>query len=136
MPSRPASTATHISAFPAYDKTRPRDPFIGQRRGEKLRILLVEDDASDALLTAVALDETHIHYDMQALTSGMEVVPYLRRLGAQGEPMPDLLMLDLSLPVMDGFEVLSQLAELAGCRLGYDPHFRRCIRSASARCRS
>ena len=75
-----------------------------------LTILLVEDVASDALLTRLALDATNIPYTLRRLQKGTDVLPYLRGCLTQ-EPtaLPDLIMLDFGLPCKDGFEVLADL---------------------------
>ena len=85
--------------------TKPESPFS---------ILLAEDETSDIVLTEIALDESELDYELYTVKNGMEAVSYLRRQASTPEGrMPNMLMLDLSLPNMDGFEVLTQLAELA-----------------------
>lgn len=98
---------------PAAMKDRTHSHSLRADTAQPLSILLVEDDASDALLTEIALDDAGMDYQMHILRSGTEVAPYLRSQCGHGKHLPDLLILDLSLPSMDGFEVLSQLAELA-----------------------
>lgn len=100
-----ARTASEVLTFPAEYAPRAR---TRRPPSAAIRILLVEDDASDALLTEVALDGVELEYDLCTLQDGAEVVPYL-----QGGPLPDMLLLDLSLPGMDGFGILSQLADWA-----------------------
>jgi CheY-like chemotaxis protein len=80
-----------------------------------LGILLVEDEASDALLAEAALDDADLDYEMRTLQDGQEVLPYLYRQGKyRDERRPDIMFLDLSLPTKDGFEVLADLAEQPG----------------------
>jgi len=77
-----------------------------------LDILLVEDEASDALLTEHALMDARVECTLHVLEDGQWVLPYLRRQGQyRRERTPDLLLLDLSLPGKDGFELLADLAE-------------------------
>lgn len=79
-----------------------------------LDILLIEDNDSDILLTEIVLDATKIDYALHIVKSGADVLPYLRRRGRFGKAQhPDIMLLDLSLPEKDGFEVLAELASHA-----------------------
>lgn len=71
-----------------------------------IHIVMAEDDASDAMLTRVSLDAMQINYELDTLQSGEKILSYL----SVNKKIPDVLMLDLSLPAKDGFEVLSELA--------------------------
>jgi len=74
-------------------------------------ILLVEDTTSDALLLRLALDAANIPYSLRTLRNGDEVLPLLAHEAKTGNRgMPDLIMLDLGLPCMNGFEILEELA--------------------------
>lgn len=85
------------------------------KRRQPLQILLVEDDPSDVLLTELALDETYVPHNLHTLRSGSEVLAYLRQEGKYaGAPTPDLILLDLTLPQKDGFEVMTELTQEAG----------------------
>jgi CheY-like chemotaxis protein len=74
---------------------------------EPLDILLVEDVTSDAVLTKISLDATRIPYCLTTLSNGDQVQPYLRD---RQRKRPDLVMLDLGLPGMNGFELLATFA--------------------------
>jgi CheY-like chemotaxis protein len=73
-----------------------------------INILLVEDNPADVRLTEEALKEaanavTKLHVAMD----GAEALEFLRKEGVHsGAPTPDLVLLDLNLPRMDGREVL------------------------------
>lgn len=74
-----------------------------------VNILLVEDDYCDTLLTIQGVNSTQIPYNLDRITNGDDVIPYLKNcMQAQ---LPDLLLLDMGLPGMNGFEILSTLAE-------------------------
>ena len=79
---------------------------------EKLRpveILLVEDSPTDAMFAREALEYSKVCNNLHAVTDGVEAMAFLRREGKYAEvPRPDLILLDLNLPKMDGREVLAR----------------------------
>lgn len=75
---------------------------------EPVRILLVEDDPGDVLITREALEHSGATHRMDVVGNGEEAVAYLRREGRYADrQLPHLVLLDLNLPRMDGKEVLS-----------------------------
>lgn len=73
-------------------------------------ILLVEDDDTDAFLTREAFDRCGAQVSIHRVDNGEKCIAFLRRAGhADDAPTPDLVLLDLNLPVMDGREVLRTL---------------------------
>ncbi len=73
-----------------------------------VEILLVEDNEADARLTIEALKEGKVRNRMSVVRDGVEAMAYLRREGKHaGATRPDLILLDLNLPKMDGREVLA-----------------------------
>jgi two-component system, chemotaxis family, response regulator Rcp1 len=82
------------------------------RRGEgtaiPLQVLLVEDSPGDVRLTREAFREANESIEMHVATDGVEAMAFLRHEGAFAvAPRPDLILLDLNLPRMDGREVLA-----------------------------
>jgi CheY-like chemotaxis protein len=76
------------------------------------RILLVEDSANDLELTMLALGEHNLANEVDIARDGAEALDYLFRRGSfetreQGNPA--IVLLDLKLPKIDGFEVLRQI---------------------------
>ena len=78
--------------------------------GRPVQILLVEDNPADARLTQEAISETEFQYRLHLAEDGEEAMEFLRMEGEHsGAPAPDLILLDLNLPGMDGREVLAEL---------------------------
>jgi CheY-like chemotaxis protein len=72
-----------------------------------VEILLVEDNPGDVRLTREALKEGKIRNNLNVVGDGVEALRYLRHAGPYAESTrPDLILLDLNLPKMDGREVL------------------------------
>jgi len=79
--------------------------------GRPVEILLVEDNPGDVRLTIEGLKEGKVPNNLHVARDGAEAVEYLRREGQRaGAVRPDLILLDLNLPRMDGHEVLSARA--------------------------
>ncbi len=78
-------------------------------------ILLVEDDPGDQELTRRALADAGIHHDLRVVEDGEEALQYLMRQGVYDNPMsaptPQLVLLDLNLPRIDGKKVLQRIRE-------------------------
>ena len=76
-------------------------------------ILLAEDDRGDQELTRRALEEGKIRNDLRVVEDGEEALAYLYRRGKYKDPAtsprPDLLLLDLNLPRIDGRQVLEKI---------------------------
>lgn len=73
-------------------------------------ILLVDDDPSDVLLTRKALQKSKIYNSLSVAVDGIDALEFLRREGDYADaPRPDLILLDLNMPRMDGRELLAAL---------------------------
>jgi len=73
-------------------------------------ILLIEDNLGDVLLTKEAFRSTHFKYNLRVAKDGDEALKILTRQGKFSQaPLPDLILLDLSLPKIDGREVLEKI---------------------------
>jgi CheY-like chemotaxis protein len=77
-----------------------------------IEILLVEDNEGDARLTREALRDCKIRNALHHVWEGEEALAFLRRRGQHAAaPRPDLILLDLNLPRMDGAEVLTAIKQ-------------------------
>jgi chemotaxis family two-component system response regulator Rcp1 len=75
-----------------------------------IEILLVEDNPGDVDLTREALESGKIKNLLHVAVNGEEAMAFLRRKGKHTHaPRPDLVLLDLNLPRMDGREVLNEI---------------------------
>lgn len=73
-----------------------------------IQVLLVEDSPGDVRLTREALRDANVDIQLHVASDGVEALSFLRRDGDHAlAPRPDLILLDLNLPRMDGREVLA-----------------------------
>ena len=79
-------------------------PFEAQR---EIEVLLVEDDPGDVLMTREAFQDYKVHNQLHVVNDGEQAMAFLRQEGEYaGRPRPDLVLLDLNLPRLDGRQVL------------------------------
>jgi CheY-like chemotaxis protein len=76
----------------------------------RLEILVVDDDDADALMIGEALESTEAHPSVSRVADGREALDYLRHEGPFADAVrPDLILLDLNMPRMDGRETLEAI---------------------------
>jgi chemotaxis family two-component system response regulator Rcp1 len=79
---------------------------------EPLEVLLVEDSPGDVRLTQEAFRDANGSIRLHVAYDGVEAMAFLRRQGIHADaPRPNLILLDLNLPKMDGREVLAHIKE-------------------------
>lgn len=80
-------------------------------------ILLIEDDPNDVILLQRTISRFSLGRPMQVVSSGMQAISYLDGQGAfadrEQHPLPTLVFLDLKLPDLSGFEVLTWVRQQA-----------------------
>jgi two-component system, chemotaxis family, response regulator Rcp1 len=82
-----------------------------------IEVLLVEDSPGDVRLTQEAFHDANRSVRLHVASDGVEAMAFLRHQGAHSAaPRPDLILLDLNLPKMDGREVLARIKEDASLK--------------------
>lgn len=80
-----------------------------------LNILVAEDNTDDVTLLRHAFKRAGLTHQLQVVSDGSEALEYLNGENAYADrsqhPFPDILLLDLNMPRMNGFEVLEQLRQ-------------------------
>lgn len=125
MPTRPCRPLWRGRRQPRPVSVRPpdRQPVRDRRTAGSVaralmsgpyRILLAEDDETDALLIRRALDKAAYGCALDVVGDGVEAMDYLLARGryadtAHAPPMLDLILLDVNLPKMSGLEVLAKI---------------------------
>ena len=77
---------------------------------EDIQILLVEDNPGDVRLTVEAMRGAKVANELHVVCDGEEAIDFLRRRGRHADaPRPDIILLDLNLPGLDGRDVLGDI---------------------------
>lgn len=79
---------------------------------KNIHILLVEDNEGDIVLTREALEEGRVVNHVSVVRTGVEAIDFLQKRGPYAkEETPDLILLDINLPLMNGMEVLEKIKD-------------------------
>lgn len=82
----------------------------GNHSPQPIEVLLVDDDEADVKLTLRALRQNRVLNNIQVVRDGVEAMQFLHRKEEFADaPRPDLILLDLNMPRMDGREVLREI---------------------------
>jgi CheY-like chemotaxis protein len=71
-------------------------------------IYIVDDDKLFVFLTKKTIQATEFETHIKEFTDGQEAIEYLRQNAESQDKLPDIIFLDLSMPVMDGWEFLKE----------------------------
>lgn len=87
---------------------------LGQQPAE---VLLVEDNSADVKLTRIGFERARFAVNLHHTENGAECLSFLRKEGPYAHcPTPDIILLDLNMPVMGGHQVLEELLDDAELR--------------------
>jgi len=82
----------------------------------KLHVLLAEDNTGDVMLVKQALEEHRIVHELHVVRDGAEALAVIAHMGQPGGmPCPDIVLLDLNLPKVDGPEILKEFRKHPHC---------------------
>jgi CheY-like chemotaxis protein len=71
-------------------------------------VFLVDDDKLFVFLTKKTIEATNFEGDIREFGDGREAIDYLKEVAGSPELLPDIIFLDLSMPIMDGWEFLEE----------------------------
>ena len=77
---------------------------------QKPFMLIADDDEDDIYLMQSAFRESHLTVKVDFVQNGLQVLTYLDRI-QEDNPLPDLIVLDLNMPMLGGRETLVRLKE-------------------------
>lgn len=85
---------------------------MSETRGKPVKILLVEDSETDIDLLREVMEESKIWNELSVVRDGVEAIEFLRQEGSHTDAfVPDIILLDLNMPRMNGREVLAMIKE-------------------------
>ncbi len=87
--------------------------IMDKKNSDLVVVLLVEDNPADQQLTIRAFKKGRVNVNLQIADDGVEAMEYLKGSGKYADrfayPIPDLVLLDINMPRMDGKQVLKEI---------------------------
>lgn len=78
----------------------------------ELNIFIIDDDSVIAFLAKKTIDSTNVSNKIKEFQEGSEAIAFLTEFCNQAEQLPDIILLDISMPIMDGWQFLEEYALL------------------------
>jgi CheY-like chemotaxis protein len=82
-------------------------------------VLVVDDDDNWCYLSKRILQKAGVGKQVLTAQNGLEAITKLRTLASGGEKLPELVFLDIKMPVMDGFEFLDEIVKSTDLNLSH-----------------
>jgi CheY-like chemotaxis protein len=83
--------------------------FQAQRKGNMEKILIVDDDTEHTKIIKELLEDCNREYEVICVNNGLECLELLDKLSSNKEMLPNLILLDIMMPLMDGWETFHHL---------------------------
>lgn len=78
----------------------------------KKKVYLIDDDDIFVFLTKKTILKVSADVDVEVFSDGLQAITHLKQIKDQPELLPDVIFLDLNMPVMDGWEFLSEYQDI------------------------
>lgn len=103
-----------------YLSTREFEEHRAVQREDPLVVMMADDDEADYLIVEKAFEAAPARVDLRWASDGRQAMDYLLRRGRyaapQSSPRPDLILLDIVMPIKDGLETLKEIKGNSGLR--------------------
>lgn len=98
---------------------RQKNSDLTTREQRKVQILLAEDSLGDVVLVRKGLEAINIPFELTVVSHGEELLSYLVNAleldGQNSLPFPDVVLIDLNMPKLDGFKALELISQQEAC---------------------
>jgi len=79
----------------------------------KIKLLVIDDDDINIFIIKKIVEKTGFDVDMAAKNNGQLAIDYLKNLLAENSPLPDLILIDINMPILNGWEFIEAYETLA-----------------------